>query len=84
MPELQPFQNESETLQIGELTIENRIDQLELYGSLAITRDKTGLQQALQLKALLDATVLHLQNEKDLPEQVFFRASENVDNPFKN
>jgi hypothetical protein len=84
MPELQPFQNESETLQIGELTIENRTDQLELYGSLAITRDKAGLQQALRLKALLDAAVLYLQNEKDLPEQVFFRASENVDNPFKN
>jgi len=84
MPELQPFQNESETLQIGELTIENRIDQLELYGSLAITRDKAGLQQALRLKALLDEVVVHLQNEKDLPEQVFFRASENVDNPFKN
>lgn len=84
MPELQPFQNESETLQIGELTIENRTDQLELYGSLAITRDQAGLQQALRLKALLDAAVLYLQNEKDLPEQVFFRASENVDNPFKN
>jgi len=84
MPELQPFQNESETLQIGELTIENRIDQLELYGSLAITRDKAGLQQALRLKALLDAAVLHLQNEKDLPEQVFSRISESVDNPFKN
>ena len=84
MPELQPFQNESETLQIGELTFENRIDQLELYGSLAITRDQAGLQQALRLRALLDAAVLYLQNEKDLPEQVFFRASENVDNPFKN
>ena len=84
MPELQPFQNESETLQIGELTIENRIDQLELYGSLAITRDKAGLQQALRLKALLDAAVLHLQNVKDLPEQVFFRISDSVDNPFKN
>ena len=84
MPELQPFQNESETLQIGELTIENRTDQLELYGSLTITRDQAGLQQALRLKALLDEVVVHLQNEKDLPEQVFFRASENVDNPFKN
>ena len=83
MPELQPFQNESETLQIGELTIENRTDQLELYGSLAITRDQAGLQQALRLKALLDAAVLYLQNEKDLPEQVFFKVSENVDNPFK-
>ena len=58
MSELQPFQNESETLQIGELNIENRIDQLELYGSLTITRDKAGLQQALRLKALLDAAVV--------------------------
>ena len=83
MSELQPFQNESETLQIGELTIENRIDQLELYGSLAITRDKAGLQQALRLKALLDAAVLHLQNEKDLPEQVVFLKTDITDNPFK-
>ena len=82
MPELQPFQNESETLQIGELTIENRIDQLELYGSLAITRDKAGLQQALRLKTLLDAAVLHLQYEKDLPEQVLLRTTDNVRNPF--
>ena len=82
MSELRPFQNESETLQIGELTIENRIDQLELYGSLAITRDKAGLQQALRLKALLDEAVLHLQNEKDLPEQVFFGTTDNVQNPF--
>ena len=84
MPELQPFQNESETLQIGELTIENRTDQLELYGSLAITRDQAGLQQALRLKALLDEVVVHLQNEKDLPEQVFFKSTDHVDNPFKN
>lgn len=84
MPELQPFQNESETLQIGELTIENRIDQLELYGSLAITRDKAGLQQALRLKALLDDVVVHLQNEKDLPKQVIFVSPDRVDNPFKS
>ena len=84
MPELQPFQNESETLQIGELTIENRTDQLELYGSLAITRDQAGLQQALRLKALLDEVVVHLQNEKDLPEQVVFKSLDSRDNPFKN
>jgi hypothetical protein len=82
MPELQPFQNESETLQIGELTIENRTDQLELYGSLAITRDQAGLQQALRLKALLDAAVLYLQNEKDLPEQVSLLKTDDIVNPF--
>ena len=82
MTELTPFQNESETMRIGELTIENRVDQLELYGSLAITRDQAGLRQALQLKALLEAAISHLQNEKDLPEQVIFKISDAVKNPF--
>ncbi len=82
MTELTPFQNESETMQIGELTIENRVDQLELYGSLAITRDQAGLRQALQLKVLLEAAISHLQNEKDLPEQVLFQQTDSVDNPF--
>ena len=83
MPDLTPFDNETDTLQIGEMTVENRVDQLELYGSLAITRDKAGLQQALQLKELLDAVVTYLQNEKDLPEQVFFNPTEIVTNPFE-
>ena len=83
MPELQPFQNESETLRIGELTVENRMDQLEIYGSLTITRDQAGLKMGLQLKAILDATVAHLQNESDLPEQITFKPTDNVDNPFK-
>ncbi len=84
MADISPFQNESETLQIGEMTIENRVDQLELYGTLAITRDKAGLQMALQLKAVVDAAVMHLQNEKDLPEQVFFKPTDATDNPFKH
>lgn len=83
MSELQPFQNESDTLRIGELTVENRVDQLELYGSLAITRDQAGLKLALQLKSLLDATVAHLQQASDLPEQVAFRPTDSIDNPFR-
>ncbi len=82
MSDLKPFQNESETMQIGDLTIENRVDQLELYGSLVIMRDKAGLQQALQLKALVDTMVLYLQNENDLPEQVSFNTTDSIRNPF--
>ncbi len=82
MTDISPFQNESETLQIGEMTVENRIDQLELYGSLAITRDKAGLQMALQLKAVIDAAVACLQNDNDLPEQVVARETDIVRNPF--
>ena len=80
---LQPFQNESQSLSIGELTIENRVDQIELYGSLAITRDKAGLQRARELKAVLDATLAQLEAATDLPEQIELRPTDNVDNPFK-
>lgn len=83
MKTLKPFENETDSVAIDELTIENRVDQLELYGSLSITRDQAGLARALQLKAVVDAAVAHLQAAPDLPEQIAFRPTDNVDNPFK-
>ncbi len=80
---LQPCQNESQSLSIGELTVENRVDQVELYGSLAITRDKAGLQRARELKAVVDATLAQLEAATDLPEQIELRPTDSVDNPFK-
>ncbi len=80
---LHPFQNESQSLNIGELTVENRVDQVELYGSLAITRDKAGLQRARELKAVVDATLAQLEAATDLPEQIELRPTDHVDNPFK-
>ncbi len=80
---LQPFQNESQSLAIGELTVENRVDQVELYGSLAITRDKAGLQLVRELKALVDATLAQLEATPDLPDHIELRPTDHVDNPFK-
>lgn len=80
---MRPFENETDSLAIDELTIENRIDQVEIYGSLAITRDKIGLERALQLKELIDAAVQALQDDAALPDQVSFRPTDSVDNPFK-
>lgn len=80
---LKPFDNEQDAIVIDELTIENRVDQLEIYGSLAITRDKIGLGRALQLKRVLDATVVQLQNDPSLPDQISFKPGDQVDNPFK-
>ena len=82
-PTLHPFDNESDSLVIDELTIENRVDQLEIYGSLAITRDKVGLAYAQQLKQILDATVSKLQNDPALPDQISFKPGDLIDNPFK-
>ena len=80
---LRPFENEQDSLVIDALTIENRVDQLEIYGSLAITRDKIGLVHALQLKQILDAAVSALQHDQALPDQIAFKPSDQVDNPFK-
>ena len=80
---LRPFENEQDSLVIDALTIENRVDQLEIYGSLAITRDKIGLVHALQLKQILDAAVSALQHDPALPDQIAFKPSDQVNNPFK-
>jgi len=78
---INPFQNESETLQIGDLTIENRLDRVSFYGSLDITRDKEGLANARQLMAILGTVVKRLESE-DLPDQVAIKLTDSVENPF--
>ncbi len=80
---IRPFENESDSVGIDELTVENRFDQLEIYGSLSITRDQAGLERALQLKDILDAAVKALQDDAALPDRVTFKPTDNVDNPFK-
>ena len=79
--QLRPFQNESDSIAIGELTIENRTDQVEIYGSLSITRDQAGLAGARALKQLVDAVVAALAAE-ELPERVAEKPATQVKNPF--
>jgi len=54
---MKPFANESETIQIADLTIENRTDRVTLYGSIDLTRDKEGLENAQELKRIIEAVV---------------------------
>ena len=83
MTSLLPFENETQSINIDELTIENRSDRIELYGALVITRDQVGLQRALEIQTLINATVQSLQAEKNLPQAVEIKPSETIDNPFK-
>ena len=83
MSGIRPFENESDSVGIDELTVENRVDQLEIYGSLSITRDKAGLERALQLEDIVDAAVKALQNDAALPDRIAFKPTDKVDNPFK-
>ena len=76
------FQNESETHDIGKLTIENRTDRVSISGRLDVTRDQAGLTAAKELKATVDAIVALLESEK-LPERVAMKEAGEVKNPFR-
>lgn len=78
---IKPFRNESDCLQIDDLTIENRSDRVSFFGSLDITRDRNGLALARQLREILDLTLRELESV-DLPEQITLAASRSVKNPF--
>ena len=61
-----PFANNKSTA-VGGLTVENAPDKVVLYGSLELTCDQAGLQQAEELRSLLDAVIQVLQADAALP-----------------
>jgi hypothetical protein len=79
---LKPFANESDCLQIGGLTIENRVDRVSIFGSVDITRDKEGLAVARELKAILDLILGELESA-ELPDKVTLKPAKTVKNPFE-
>lgn len=82
---MKPYANESETIQIADLTIENRTDRVSLYGSLDLTRDCKGLAAAQELKAVVDAVVTLLEKETsngELPEEIALEQTVAINNPF--
>lgn len=79
-----PFADEASSTSVGDLAIENRLDRVSVYGSLDLTRDRQGLEDARRLKALLDAIVGALEAEGDrLPEKLGSEpGTTRVPNPF--
>lgn len=82
METIKPFENEEESLQVGGLTIENRLDRVSIYGSLDITLDKEGLERARQMKMSIDLVLNALEAEKGLPDHIGGASNEDVPNPF--
>lgn len=81
MKEFMPFKNESDCIQIDELTIENRVDRVSIFGSIDLTLDKEGFKKARELKAILDITLAEIENT-DLPDKIAIAKPKIVDNPF--
>jgi hypothetical protein len=80
---MDPFQNESEVIEIRALTFENRVDRVTIYGDIDVTRDKRGLKAAQELYDLLGAILNALKSELNLPDQIEIIAPERIDNPFE-
>ena len=76
-----PYANESDSVAIDNLTIENHVDRVALFGDVTLTRDKKGLQLALSLQALLNSTVQMLQRDS-LPDAIADVAPQRKPNPF--
>ena len=81
MTDLKPYADESTVLTLGEFTIENRTDRISLYGSLALTKDKTGLGYAKTLQSLLNDIVTELE-KSDLPDEIAIKPTKTIANPF--
>jgi hypothetical protein len=67
---LKPFMNETDSMMIGGLTIENRTDHISIYGALHLTRDRMGLGHARNLRGLLDSVIDALERDPSLPDTI--------------
>ncbi|EJO34272.1 hypothetical protein ABLT88_02545 [Acinetobacter radioresistens] len=77
-----PFENGTESSAIYDLTLENQLDCVNIYGNLQITRDQQGLQAAKKLQAFMNDLVQALEQAQPLPEQIERQPEHEIENPF--
>ena len=78
---LKPFETGNESSSIYDLTLENQVDCVSLYGNLQITKDQVGLKAAKALQQLINDVVIALEKE-ELPAQIERKPEQEIENPF--
>ncbi|WP_211444643.1 hypothetical protein [Collimonas humicola] len=81
MSKFVPFADESATLAIGKMNVENRLDRVSLFGDLDLTLDQVGLEQAKALQSLVNSVVEALES-RTLPDKLAIAPVVKVSNPF--
>lgn len=76
-----PFENGNESSAIYDLTLENQLDCVSLYGNLQITKDQAGLKTAKALQQFINNVVIALEKE-ELPAQIERKPEQEIENPF--
>lgn len=80
---IHPFENDEQVLTIGDLTIENHFDAIQIFGELSIAKCQDGLTQAMALQDFANRLVAALKNESlDEIKAHDTLPSEQIDNPF--
>lgn len=80
-----PFQNEADSVTIGDLSIENRVDRISIFGSIDITLDSEGLKKLRVLHNILDEAKIYLEDcdaRGKLPKQIKTIDPQKARNPF--
>lgn len=79
----EPFADDSASIEVAGLTVENGTGRISLYGTADIDRARDGLAKARSLRDLLDRVVRALEAEPDLPARAPPpRPTRRVRNPF--
>lgn len=77
-----PYANEADVLEVGNLSIENRLDRITISGDIDLTADRRGLQAARLLHDLLGQVVAALE-ARPLPDRLPPPGVQEIDNPFR-
>lgn len=79
------FDNDSEVLQIGALTIENQTDCVLISGDVQIAKDRLGKQQAYALLDFAKQLCSRFDDLGELPakQELTIKPSTQVANPFE-
>ncbi|WP_198332617.1 hypothetical protein [Psychrobacter aquimaris] len=84
---IDPFANDHQSMQIGELVIENQTDKIIIYGDIDLTLDAAGYEQAQQLHELTSKIIQAFENNDEYNNQHQSKEKDdqldkNIDNPF--
>jgi hypothetical protein len=81
MTKFAPYENEADVVEIGNLTLENRLDRITVAGDVDLTADKDGLAKARLLHDLVGRIVAGLE-ARELPDRLPPPDVKTVANPF--
>ena len=85
---IDPFANNHQSMQIGELVIENQEDKIIIYGDINLVLNDTGYEQAKQLHELSGKILSDLEskslysNDEDKSKEKDDQSGKIIDNPF--